>query len=203
MNQSIVKICIATLFMLTGAITSHCQTDLPEVFTQGTISDQLDYLNDHTRIYENYRAIREDIFRKMSRNTLDTLKYAYNRISELKTYTSILDNQIDSLQKSLEATKTQLEKMTRTKNSIAVLGMEINKTPYNTFTWTIIASLLVLLAIGYLSYRQNRSVTLKTKKDLNELKAEFEEYRQKTRIEREKMNIDHFNEIKKLKAGRI
>jgi hypothetical protein len=44
------------------------------------------------------------------------------------------------------------------------------------------------------SLAQNR------KKELKELKAEFEEYRQKSRIEREKVSMDHFNEIRKLKG---
>jgi hypothetical protein len=67
--------------------------------------------------------------------------------------------------------------------------------------WTILAILVFLLAVGFLSFKQNRAITLRTKKDLNELKEEFEEYQKKTRIERERMSIDHFNEIKKLKGG--
>jgi hypothetical protein len=41
---------------------------------------------------------------------------------------------------------------------------------------------------------------LKARLDLIELKDEFEGYRQKTRLEREQMTRDHFNEIKKLKG---
>jgi hypothetical protein len=48
---------------------------------------------------------------------------------------------------------------------------------------------------------QNRSITLRTKKDLNELVDEYEKYKKKTRLEREKMTIDHFNEIKKLRGS--
>jgi hypothetical protein len=53
---------------------------------------------------------------------------------------------------------------------------------------------------GFLAFRRNISVTTETKKELEDLKNEFEEYRTKSRIEREKMSLDHFNEIKRLKG---
>jgi lysyl-tRNA synthetase class I len=67
--------------------------------------------------------------------------------------------------------------------------------------WTMVAALLLLLLIGYFTFMQNRTITLRTKKDLNELVDEYEKYKKKTRLEREKMTIDHFNEIKKLRGS--
>ncbi|MCU0462015.1 MAG: hypothetical protein MUF36_08390, partial [Bacteroidales bacterium] len=57
-----------------------------------------------------------------------------------------------------------------------------------------------LLATGFLAFKRNLAVTRNTKKELDELKTEFEAYRQKTRLEREKMSMDHFNELKRLKG---
>jgi len=201
MNRYVIKSCILTALILSGAVRSYGQNTFPEELKKGTISEQLKYLNDHTRIYENYRAIREDMFRTISRNTLDSLANAKSRINGLVASSAALDYRIDSLKTSLENTKLELKEVTRTKESIGVLGMEVNKITYNTFMWIILAALSFLLVIGYLSFRQNRHITLRTKKDLNDLKQEFEEYQKKTRLEREKMSIDHFNEIKRLKGG--
>lgn len=200
MRQLIPRIFVLTAILLAGFVRVDCQNELPEVFKEGTIPEQLKYLDERTRIYENYRAIREDMFRTVSRNTLDSINQAKKRINGLILHAGVLDNRIDSLQKSLEASKTELEEKSRTKNSIRVLGIEVNKVTYNTIMWTILGVLAFLLVTGYLTFRQNRSVTLRTKKDLNDLKAEFEEYRKKTRLEREKTAIDHFNEIKRLKG---
>jgi len=200
MKQLFVRCCFLALFLVAGTIKGHGQADLPPVFRQGTISEQLKYLNERARIYEGYRAIREDMFRSVSSNTLDTLTSSKRRISELVAYTSTLNNRMDSLKKSLESTRIELEEKTHTKNSIPVLGMEVNKTTYNTIMWTILAALVFLLTVGYLSFKQNRIVTLRTRKELDELSAAFEEYRTKTRLEREKTAIDHFKEIQKLKG---
>jgi hypothetical protein len=200
MSQSILKCCVLTAIFLAGAARSNCQNDLPDVFEHGTIPEQLKYLDEHTRIYENYRAIREDMFRNISRNTMDTLKNAKSRINGLNLHTTALNNRIDSLKKSMEASGNELAEMTRTKDSIGVIGLEINKKTYNSIMWSILGALVLLLLTGFLTFRRGRIVNLRTKKDLNDLKEEFEKYRTKTRLEREKMTIDHFNEIKKLKG---
>ncbi len=76
----------------------------------------------------------------------------------------------------------------------------MNKVIYNTMMWTIAGVLLFLLVIGFLAFKRNLAVTHNTKKDYDELRTEYENYRQKSRLEREKMSMDHFNELKKLKG---
>ncbi len=200
MRKLAMKFWVLAVIVLVSSTRIICQSALPEVFEKGTISEQLKYLNERARIYEGYRAIREDMFRSVSSNTLDTLTSSKRRISELVAYTNTLNNRMDSLKKSLESTRIELDEKTHTKNSIPVLGMEVNKTTYNTIMWTILAALVFLLTVGYLSFKQNRIVTLRTRKELDELSAAFEEYRTKTRLEREKTAIDHFKEIQKLKG---
>jgi hypothetical protein len=200
MSQLSVRFCIITAIVLAGTIRSDCQNEVPEVLKQGTISEQLKYLDEHTRIYDNYRAIREDMFRNISKNTMDTITKAKKRINGLILHTTSLDNRIDSLKNRLESSSNELKEMTITKNSIRVIGMEVNKKVYNTVMWSILGVLIFLLIVGYLTFMQNRIITVRTKKDLNELREEFEAYRTKSRLEREKMTIDHFNEIKKLKG---
>jgi preprotein translocase subunit SecF len=191
---------VIVIFLLTVVATTIAQDGLPEVFKQGTIPEQLQYLKERTRIYENYRAIREDMYRSISQNTLDTLARAKNRIAALLAGTTALEGRIDSLQTSLETTVRELEDKTRTKNSIRVIGMEVNKTTYNSVMWILVGALIFLLVIGYLTFRVNRAITVRTKKDLDDLKAEFEQYRTQSRLEREKMAIEHFNEIKRLRG---
>ena len=71
---------------------------------------------------------------------------------------------------------------------------------YNTVMWIIVAGLVVILAVGFLAFKRNLIVNIRTGKELKELKEEFEAYRQSSRIAREKMSMDHFNELKKLKG---
>jgi hypothetical protein len=201
MSKSILKLSFLLAVFIAVSPGIYCQNNLPDVFKQEPIPEQLKYLEEHTRIYENFRAVREDMFQIISKNTIDTLTKSTNKVNALILRNKVLSNRIDSLKLAQEAFNVHLKEVTRTKESISVLGLEINKKTYNSFMWTLVAVLLGLLLIGYFTFRQNRVITVRTKKDLNELKTEYEKYQKKTRLEREKMTIDHFNEIKKLRGS--
>lgn len=190
---------LTMLITLSGICLS--QSVMPEILNNGSLTEQMNYIEERTRIYENYRAIREDMFQKLKDNSIDSLSNAKKVINNLEISASMLHRTIDSLNTVLDATKINLENVTTTKNNIRVLGMDFNKITYNAITWTIIAGLLFLLAAGFLAFKRNMIITSQTKKDLEELKTEFEDYRQKTREAREKMSMAHFNEIKKLKGN--
>jgi uncharacterized membrane-anchored protein YhcB (DUF1043 family) len=67
--------------------------------------------------------------------------------------------------------------------------------------WTILILLVAVLLLGCLVFKRNLSTIFNTKKEFKDLKVEFETYRKTTREAREKLTMDHFNEIKRLKGG--
>jgi len=193
-----ISIIVALFFSATTHINAQA---IPEEYRKQTIPEQLNYLEEHTRVYENFRAIREDIFQLLKKNLNDSLASSKRRIRSLIAETNKLNVRIDSINDQLSGASTNLEEMTKTKNSIKVLGMEVNKNTYNSLMWSILGILLLLLGIGYLTFNQNRTTTVKTRKELTDLLKEFEDYKQKARIDREKSTMEHFNEIKKLKSS--
>lgn len=177
------------------------QTTMPEMIVKGSLKEQMDFIQEKTRIYEDYRAIREDMFQKIKVNALDSLKAAKTEISTLKTSAREQNFTIDSLNSSNVTVKADLYKMTKTKNSIKLLGIEINKAAYNAVLWTIIAALAGALVIGFLAFKRNHTVTAHTKREFEELKKEFEAYQKASREAREKMSMTHFNELKRLRGA--
>jgi len=188
-----------SLIVLTG--TCFGQSVLPEILDKGTLPEQMNYIEDRTRIYENYRAIREDMFQKIKINAIDSLSKSKKKINDLNNITIDLNDKIDSLSATLSDTGIKLAEVTSTKNSISLFGLEIHKILYNTIMWIIVAGLIALLGLGFLIFKRTLMVSSQTKKELDELRTEFEAYRQKTREAREKMSMDHFNELKRLKGS--
>jgi tRNA threonylcarbamoyladenosine modification (KEOPS) complex Cgi121 subunit len=200
MNKSGVKFAVIVAIIVFSNTRGISQTVFPEILLKGTFQEQMNYLEEKTRIYEDYRAIREDMFQRIKNNAIDSLTKAKNKISGFMALTGNLNVRIDSLNSNLNATKMELAETYRTKNAISILGIKMEKTLYNTIMWIIVAGLAFLLVIGFLAFKRNRTITLTTKKELKELREEFEAYRKKTRLDREKMGMDHFKEIQKLKG---
>jgi hypothetical protein len=202
MNRLSFKHLLAFALIASSVVAATGQARIPTEITSSTIREQIQYVEDHTRIYENYRAIREDIYQKVNRNFLDTLKAEKTRIAELNNLTADLVSQTDSLGVLLEETRARLEEVTATKNSITVLGIEVRKKVYNTIMWTLLGGLVFLLVLGFLIFKRNVVVLIRTEKDLAELKEEFNAYRQSSRLAREKVEMDLFRANQKLK-GRL
>ena len=190
----IFAVSVISFIKVTGQVT------MPDVLLKNSLKEQYDYIGEHTRIYEDYRAIREDMFQKLKGNVSDTLFFLYGKIEGFNKTVSSLNRTIDTLKNNLSSTQTRLEEMTRTKNSIQVAGIEVNKATYNKIMWTILAALIAALLIGFFAFKRNFSVMNTTKKEFQELKTEFEAYRKTSREAREKLTMDHFNELKKLKG---
>jgi hypothetical protein len=195
------KLFFTILIIMAGITRAAGQTAIPEVLEKGTIIEQMNYLEEKTRIYEYYRAIREDMFQVIKRNAVDSLVKVKNQVTMLAGMNSNLVLRIDSLTTTLSDREAQLDEAIRTKDGIKVFGMNLNKKAYNSIMWIIVVGLLFLLGLGFLIFKRNLSVMLRTKKDLEEMKTEFESYRQKKRLEIEKLGMDHFNELKKMKGG--
>ena len=200
MKQLQIRLVLILAVSVISFIKVTSQVIMPEVLLKSSLKEQYDYISEHTRIYEDYRAIREDMFQKLKGNVSDTLFLLYNKIAGFNKTVSSLNKTIDTLKNHLSLTQTSLEQMTRTKNSIQVAGIEVNKPTYNKIMWTMLAALIAALLIGILAFKRNLSVMSTTKKESQELKTEFEAYRKTSREAREKLTMDHFNELKKLKG---
>jgi DNA repair exonuclease SbcCD ATPase subunit len=190
----ILAVLITTVIKVTG------QSTMPDALIKSSLNEQFKYLDEHTKIYENYRAVREDMFQLTKKNVSDTLSSLNLKIAGLNKTARTLNQTIDTLRKDLASTKTKLEETTKSKNSISVIGLEINKSVYNRIMWTVLFGLVAALVAGFLAFKRNLSVISNTKKEFQELKEEFETYRKTSREAREKMTMAHFLEMKKLKG---
>lgn len=176
------------------------QPQPPIDLTNAPIREQMNSIEARTRIYENFRAVREDMFQRLKKNVNDTLSTMQKRIAALNKQTATLNATIDSLNSKLGSTQASLNDVTRSKNSVPFLGMEVEKGTYNSIMWSIILILLIILLIGFLVFKRNQKVVISRNKDLEDLKAEFDAYRKTSREAREKMALQHFNELKKLRG---
>lgn len=176
------------------------QNTMPEVYNEATLKEQLDYLQEKTRIYQDFRAIREDMFQKIKRNSLDSLVAAKSDILELENQLRRYGIRIDSLQSELQITNGNLDEAIKNRDRMTFVGIPVNKALYNSIMWIVIIGLLVLTTTLFLTAKRNITTTIRTKKDLEEIREEFETYRKESRERQEQLVVKHHNELRKLKG---
>ena len=179
----------------------QAQNTMPEIMEKGTLEEQKEYLEERTNIYNGFRAIRDDIFLQMLKNSLDSLNSVKHEIDVLLKSEHNLQLNIESLNSDLIKSQSTREKAIKDKNTLLFFGLTMNKITYNLILWGVIVGLTFLLVVVFLFYKTNYSITSNTRKDLEDTRKEFDAFRKISREKQEQMVINHFNEIKKLKGG--
>lgn len=198
MKKLMLKLSLIMTVILLSGVKIYSQP-IPDDFKKSNVSDQIKYVETYTKIYDNFRAIREDVFQYVKKSVNDTLLGNKNKIKELNAKVNELNNQITLMNKDLAETRSNFERASNTKNSMSFLGLEINKSAYNSIVWGLIMGAILLLLIGYYIFNKNIKTTIKAKQELTDLQKEYEDYKQRKRVEHEKMTMSHFKEVKKLK----
>ena len=193
---------VIIILSISGIYCTQAQTSMPEVLDTATLQQQLDYMKERMNIYNGYRAVRDDIFLKMNRNSLDSLNAAKREISQLEASLASTRSDMASLQNTLQQTTEERDLAIKNKNSLSFIGIQMNKALYNSIMWIIILGLLVLLGILFLMFKRSFVITRQTTKDLEEIREEFESYRQQSRERYEKLVVQHHQEVLKLKGKR-
>lgn len=179
----------------------QAQNSMPEALEEGTLEEQFNYLHERTRIYNNFRAIREDMFQKIRSNSNDSLEATKMEIARLEEQISGLDSLIASLESDLQQTNLELEQAIKNRDRLTFLGIPMHKVLYNSILWIIIGALAFLTVVFFLANRRNQILARRCRKDLEEIKEEFEAHRKKARERYEQAVVKHHNEMRKLKGN--
>ena len=195
--------CLVRLFTVCLLVINipslHAQSGALAVQDSALLEDQLDYIHENTRVYNDYRAIREDVFQKLRRNVSDTLNASRLEVERLNSELTEQDFQIETLNTDLARSNNEKEEAIKNRDSLSFLGIQMRKGVYNTFMWLIILGLAATTLITLTLFRRSHQVTADTKKELQSIQDEFEEYRKTSREKYEKLVVSHHSEIMKLK----
>lgn len=177
----------------------NAQSGILAVLDSATLENQLDYVHSNTRVYNNFRAIRDDVFLKMKLNVIDTLVKEKLQVAQLNSRLAERNFQIETLNKDLNRTKNERDEAIKNKNALSFLGISMNKALYNSVMWFIVLGLAVFAVIMLVLFKRSHAVTSQTKSELETSQSEFKEYRRSAREKYEKLVVSHHHEIMKLK----
>lgn len=189
---------LLTSLIISGQIL-HAQSGASAVLDSAQLESQLDYIHENTRVYNDYRAIRDDIFLKLSRNVKDTLNASKLELEQLNSKLTERNFKIESLNTDLARTNNEKDEAIKNRDSLSFLGIQMSKGLYSAILWFIILGLAALALIMIMLFRRSHKVTREVKEELNSTQEEFEQYRKSSREKYEKLVVSHHSEIMKHK----
>ncbi|MDW5289440.1 tRNA (guanine-N1)-methyltransferase [Formosa sp. PL04] len=190
--MNVIKTLTTTLIACLLTLTLFAQTkseadsdaDANLSLNSGTLDNQFEFLIQKSNNYQNYKVVKKAWLQTLKSHTLDSLQAIRKDLVETQINVDQQANEISTLKSSLSETQNTLDLTNQEKDSMEFLGMQLSKTTYNTFIWSIIGGLLVCLLFFIYKFKNSNSTTKEAKRTLAEIEEEFDEHR-KTALERE------------------
>lgn len=171
----------------------------------GTIDSQFEYLykrsGNYTADGKRYEVVRLINLNKLRQNVSDTIAEANKKKSELNATIATHEASIATLNKQLEDTQSNLNKVSEEKDSISLFGGMVAKSTYNFILWTLIVGLLFLLLLFIYRFRNSNYLTQEAKTKLSDLEIEYENHRRRALEREQKISRQLQDEINKYKKS--
>jgi hypothetical protein len=169
---------------------------------RGSVEDRFDYILKEAVTSEDSKVVKGWWLYHLKAHVLDTIKSLQNEIGHLQVSVSAKSSNYDSLNAELKETNEKLTIAIEEKNSISFFGLPMHKNAYNTLLWSIIGGLTFLLLFFILLFKRSNIITVQTKKDIDELKDEFEGFRKRALEREEKLVRKHHDEMQKYRNNK-
>ena len=186
---------------------SFSQSDndsIPSNNSLPTIIDKYDQLIEEGSTYKEYNMVKKKKVKSFRDEILASKDSVENIIEQQKNKQNELNETIENLEEELAETKQTSGQLRKRTDSIAFLGMQLEKTVYHLIVWSIIGILAVISILLFINYRKSHVVTKATKESMRNLETEYEEYRRNA-IEKQQQQgrkiLDLQKSIKKKPGG--
>ena len=190
MNKKIITLNCLLIFNLCNVFAQNNIPTTPQEQRNAVIQEdksirgQFDELLEKSNNYEQFKVVPKVKLNALKNSVLDTLLANKNIVIEKSK--TIEDNQtkIQELETHIKTLQTDLTNTENKKDSIDFFGLLLSKGLYSSIVWGIIVALGALLSVFIFKFSQSNIITKNARKSLEEIQAEYEEYRAKS-IERE------------------
>ena len=165
------------------------------VFDSLSIKSQFDYVIDKSNTFEQFKIVRYRHMNILKKSSLDSIKTLQANIDSNVLEINDLKNKQEELNTNLGNLQTELDAVTKSKNSMSFFGQEIPKSIYNSIMWGLVFGLAILSVILFTLFKRSHSITKETKIRLSEVEEEYENHR-KTALKREQKLARELMDIK-------
>ncbi|GGH47474.1 tRNA (guanine-N1)-methyltransferase [Mangrovimonas yunxiaonensis] len=184
-------------FLSVLSFSLHAQEDEGLSLNSGTIDNQFEYVIRKSNSYQDFKVVKKHWLYTLKAHTLDSLKALHEKLDKNLATIDSQAKDIEKLNTNLSNTQSTLDKTNEEKNNMALFGLQMSKSSYNTLMWSIIIGLLACLLFFIYKFKNSNTVTREARKSLTEVEEEFEEHRKRALEREQKVRRQLQDEINK------
>lgn len=187
--------------LLSSCMLSFAQENNDKLsLEKGTVENQFQFVIEKSSRYEDFKVVKEGWLYALKAHVLDSVKSLKRDLRQSNSTIVAKQSEVDSIKKEYASMDDKLTGAVKERDSLRLLGILLSKSTYNSVMWTIVLALGICLAVFVFLFRRSQLVTNQTKKDLQDLKDEFETFRKRALDREEKLSRKYLDDINKMKS---
>ena len=143
----------------------------------GNLNEQFKELKTSSESFKQYKVIETYKLNSFWNVVKDSLSAYNGEITSSNNQIEQLNSQVATHEAKINELQEALEKSEAFNNQISFLGVDLSKSFYNIVVWSVIGGLIVAFGFLFVSFKRSNMLTLKSKKDLGEVRQELENLR--------------------------
>lgn len=193
------RIIILPVLLICLSVTTFAQKD-PEAWkSEPNIERQYEVFKENVNFWDGRYFMPPSQLDAFFNALNDSVAELENEINARASRINELEAELRSTNQQLADARAELETSIENRNTIAVLGQDVSKSIYTVTMSMIILALLAILGVLFILYNRSNKVTVRTKKDYNDLKKEFETHKKNALDRYTKINTELHHTRMKLK----
>ena len=165
-----------------------------------SLNEKYEALIEKSETYAQYKVIPKTSLDSFWGEAMDSMSAQNDLIAQLRSEVANQNQQIEALTQGRDAVQTKLDESLSQNDSISFLGISFTKLSYHLIVWSLIFVLAGFGVIAYTLFFRSNKLTIRHKKDFDELEAEFEKHRNSAREKQVKLKRELQTAVNKLES---
>lgn len=146
---------------------------------QDNLNSQYQRLKDKSNNYQDFKVMDETALDAFWKGVQDSVKATQRKLTVAQQQISSQQAQLAQVQQQLKAKEAENQRDNYACSRVPVLGIEMDKHAYATFSYFVYGALLAGLGFVFVRYQNSSHITASTRKDYGEAKQQMETYQKK------------------------
>jgi len=146
---------------------------------QNSLNSQYQQLKEDANNYQEFEVIKQTTLDAFWKHVQDSINVNKKKLGDAQKEIEAQKAQIGQLQQQVNAKEQQMQQNDEAARQVQVLGINVDKNGYVTFSYILYAALLAVLAFFFFRFQSSNRVTVSTRKDYEEAKLSVDDYKKK------------------------
>lgn len=199
--KKVTQVLVGLILISSVSVFGQDVTDSPP-----TLREQFNTMIEDSETFKQYKVIDRQLLRSFWSTLEDSIAIKEKAITEANQEIQSQQTEIAGLEEKIDEQQVLVDEAQYGQDHINVIGIDFQKSVFTIIAFSIIGALLIVIAVGYGSYKKSKKIAADKTRQYDKLEDEYKDFQDKSREKQMKIKRElqtYVNKVEELKHKNI